>query len=491
MAEIDEHHDILILGAGLSGISTAHVLREKLPGRQFTILEGRSVVGGTWNFFKYPGFRSDSNMTTFGFSWHPWPHRHKIAAGHEIASYIEDAARTDGTYKRIRFNHKVTGLEWRDEDAFWRLAVNAGGTAKTFAADFIICCTGYYSYERAMSAPIPGLDSFQGTVAHPQWWPEDLDYAGKKVVVVGSGATAVTLVPVLAETAGSVTMLQRSPSYAASIPTRSWTDDVLRFLLPLRWAHLIYWWKDMAYEIFMGQFFRRFPRAGRQLLRLGAKLDLPRGFDVDTHFNPRYPPFDQRLCLCPDGDFFRAMHRDNTEMVTDVIDTVKPRGIKLQSGRELDADVIITATGLYFEIMGGMRPVVNGKEVDPGAHYAWRGVMLETVPNLGYVMGYVDQSWTPGADAVTRLIVRLLKRMTQLGASKAVPEFDYAEKKAPTQLAVNLSSSYFVKAADRIPKVTGSDPWYGRVHWMRDIWTLLFGNIDEGLRYTLPDKKTV
>lgn len=488
MGDIAEHHDLLILGAGLSGINAAHVLREQLPHRKVTILEARSVIGGTWNFFKYPGFRSDSGMSTFGLKWHPWRHRHKMASGPEIASYLEDAARKDGIMDRIRFRHEVTQFEWRDEDQFWRLTVDADGTEKVFAANFVFLCTGYYSYDRAQDAVIPGLDSFAGTVAHPQFWPQDLDYTDKKVVIVGSGATAITMLPVMAEKAAQVTMLQRSPSYVVSIPNKSAADGLLRAVLPGGWADWLCWWKGMGFEIAATRFLVNFPNASRWALTWMAKKQLPADIDVDVHFNPRYNPTEQRLCMCPDGDFFKALHQDNCQVVTDVIETVTPGGVLLKSGRKLDADVIVTATGLYFEIMDGKQPIVNGKPIDGGEHYTWRGGMLEDVPNMGYILGYVVQSWTPGADAMTQLLVKVIKRMEDKEATKVVPTL-VRYKGMPRKLAVDASSNYFVRAADRIPKVTGEDPWYGRTHWLRDVWSLWFGSMDDGLVYSAAEGK--
>ncbi|PNY28296.1 FAD-containing monooxygenase EthA [Tolypocladium capitatum] len=488
MGDIAEHHDLLVLGAGLSGINTAHVLREQLPHRKVTILEGRSVIGGTWNFFKYPGFRSDSNMTVFGFKWHPWPHDHKIASGPEIASYLEDAARKDGIMDHIRLRHKVTHCEWRDEDQFWSLTVDAEGTERVFAANFVFLCTGYYSFDRALDAVIPGLDSFAGTVAHPQWWPRDFDYADKKVVIVGSGATAVTMLPVIAETAAQVTMLQRSPSYVISMPSKLAAEKLLRAVLPRSWSDWFCWWKDLGLETALTRFLIYFPNASRRALTWLAKKQLPADVDVNVHFNPRYNPTQQRLCMCPDGDFFKALHRDNSRIVTDVVETVTPDGVLLKSGRKLDADVIITATGLYFEIMNGMQPVVNGKPIDGGAHYTWRGGMLEALPNMGYVFGYVVQSWTPGADTMAKLLVKVIKRMEDKKATKVVPTLVRYEG-MPRNLAVDVNSSYILRAADRIPKVTGEDPWYGRTHWLRDVWALWFGSVDEGLAYSAVEGK--
>lgn len=480
---IAERLDIVIIGAGLSGINAAHVIRAQLPHRAVTILEARSVVGGTWRFFRYPGFRSDSYMTTFGLGWHPWPHERKIAAAADIAAYLEDAARRDGSLAAVRFRHRVVGCEWRDRDGFWRLDVDADGARKTLAATWVVACTGYYSYDRALDAVIPGIDSFAGVVAHPQWWPRDLDYAGKRVVVIGSGATAFTMIPAMADAVASITMLQRSPSYAVSMPTRSLVDRLLRLLLPAAWAHRLCWCKDLLFEMAVTQFLLSFPALGRLILFRKLRAELPPDVDMATHFNPRYDPFRQRLCMCPDGDFFRALHRGNVDVVTDTIDAVTPRGIRLASGRTLDADIIVTATGLYFEIMNGLAPVVNGVAVDAGSLYTWRGGMIESLPNMGYVLGYVVQSWTPGADVMARLLCRIIRTMEARGATKVVPALERYEG-MPCRIAVDASSNYFLKASDRIPKVTNQGPWYGRTHWLRDAWALWFGSVDDGLVYS-------
>ncbi|KAF7553777.1 hypothetical protein G7Z17_g3374 [Cylindrodendrum hubeiense] len=478
-----EHHDILVLGAGLSGINTAHVLRESLPHRQFAILEARSIIGGTWNFFRYPGFRSDSFMTSFGFKWHAWKHRHKMASATEIVEYMEEAVDAAGLRNTIRFNHKVVGCEWRTDEQQWRLDVDADGERKVIIANFIVNCMGYYSYDKAFPTVIPGLDSFQGEIVHPQWWPENLDYTDKRMIIVGSGATAVTIVPSLAEKAGMVTMLQRSPSFVVSRATSSGLDDLLRMFLPLIWVHWLAWWKDTAYEVFITQFLLTFPSVGRHFITKMTKEAVPADVDVDVHFNPKYNPFQQRLCMCPDGDFFQALHRDNVEIVTDVIDTVTTDGVQLKSGRKLTADIIITATGLYFELFGGITPLVDGQPIDAGSHYTWRGCMLESLPNMAFIMGYVTQSWTPGADVMAKTVVRVIKQMESTGSKSVMPVMDSKEGK-PQRLAVDATSNYFVKAADRIPKVTGKGVWYGRTNLAVDMWEWLFGSVTEGLLYS-------
>lgn len=492
MGEV-EHHDLLILGAGISGINTAHIIREQFPNRAFTILEKRSCLGGTWSFFKYPGFRSDSYMSSFGFKWYPWKHKHKMALASEILEYIEEAAQKDGIKDFIRFRHEVMGCEWKSEEQKWRVEVNADGTRKTLVAKFILGCTGYYSYDKAFETVIPGLKNFSGQVAHPQWWPEGLDYSGKRIVIIGSGATAVTVLPSLADKAAHVTMLQRSPSFVISRPTQSPLDWVLRLLFPTSWVLWIIWHIDVLLEILGTQALLKFPTIGRYVLTKEAKAMLPEHVDVGVHFNPKYNPFQQRLCMCPDGDFFKALHQDNTEIVTDVIETVTKDGIQLKSGRTLPADIIITATGLYFQLFGGIAPIVDGTPIHPGEHYTWRGCMLDSLPNTAFIMGYVTQSWTPGADIMARQVMNVLKRMEKTGATSVTPTIDFErEKGAPQRLAVDATSSYFVKAADRIPKVTGQGPWYGRTNLVTDMWARWFGSVEDGLVYTeaVKDKDT-
>ncbi|KAF5020103.1 hypothetical protein F66182_7866 [Fusarium sp. NRRL 66182] len=485
MDDSTEHHDILILGAGLSGINTAHVLDQKLPHRSYTILEAKSVIGGTWRFFRYPGFRSDSFMTSFGLPWHPWKHKHKMAQASEIVEYLEEAVDAAGLRDKIRLRHRVVASGWRTDEQQWRVEVDAGGQRKTYTANFVISCVGYYSYDRALETAIPGLESFDGQIAHPQWWPEDLDYSDKRVVVIGSGATAITIVPSLAEKASMVTMLQRSPSFVVSRQITSKLDTLLGFLLPWSWAYWLIYWKDVLSEVFATQLLLAFPTIGRKIIMKGMQEELPQDIDVNVHFNPRYNPFQQRLCLCPEGDFFKALHKDNCEIVTDTIETVTNDGILLKSGRKIETDIIVTATGLHFQLFGGITPLVDGQPIDAGSHYAWRGCMLDSLPNMCFVMGYVTSSWTPGADIMARLIIRILKEMDKTGSTSVMPVLDAKEKEnKPRKLAISATSNYFIKAADRVPKVTGQGPWYGRVNLVKDWWAYLVGNVSDGLLYS-------
>lgn len=488
MEKHTEAHDIIIIGAGLSGINTAHILREQLPHRSFIILEARDVLGGTWRFFRYPGLRSDSNMSSFALKWHPWPHNHRIASGPEISQYLEDAAKADGTIDKILFRHRVTACEWRSNEQRWTLDVDASGVAKTFSANIIMACSGYYSYEKALETVIPGIDKFAGQVVHPQWWPEGLDYSGKRIVIIGSGATTITLVPTLAKEAGHVTMLQRSPTYIAPLPSRSILDTLLRFLLPLTWALWILRLIEITREQVLSQFALANPGLVRFVIRQQTKWLLPKHIDVDVHFRPRYKPLQQRICFAADGDFFQALHRDNCEIVTEVIETVKEDGIVLKSGRFIPADMIVTATGLHFELLSGVIPIVDGKPIVPGSHYAWRGCMLDSLPNLMLMLGYVETTWTPGVDTMARLAVRVIKQMEQKGATNVMPEIDASEDDGTTPL-IPATSTYFVTAVSRTPKTTGKGPWYGRKGLLRDLWALLWEDVEEGLVYGRQETK--
>lgn len=485
-----EEHDLVVVGAGLSGINTAHRLRTELPQRSFTILEARDVIGGTWSFFKYPGMRSDSSLRSFGLDWHPWKLPHKIAAAGEICEYLEDASKTDGSFEKIQFRHRVLSSEWSSAEQRWTLVVDADGTKKLFKANFLFSCMGYYSYERALESPVPGIGDFGGTVIHPQWWPENFDYNNKDVVIIGSGATAITLLPEMAGKAKSVTMLQRTPSYVVSMKRSSGFERFLAAMLPLSWVHWIGSCIDVWFEVFISELCLRYPRLGRFLITMDLPKKLPKKVDAAVHFNPTYGPFQQRLCLTPDDEFFNALHRDDVEIVTDLIDTVTKDGILLKSGRTLSADVIVTATGLHIQLLNGMHPKVDGKAIDLGQQYAWRGCMIEGVPNAASVFGYVTTTWTPGANSMAKLAIRVIKQMEADNASSVVPVLKRTEG-MPRFSSADAKSSYFIKAADRIPKSTGIAPFYGRLNYAVDLWALSFGSLRDGLVYTQREAKKV
>jgi cation diffusion facilitator CzcD-associated flavoprotein CzcO len=486
-----EDHDILIIGAGISGINAAHLLRLRMPHRSFTVLEARHRIGGTWNFFRFPGFRSDSSMSSFGFQWHTWPHASKVGSAEQIAAYLESAVDAEpGLRERVRLDHRVSALEWDSGRARWRLEVDAGGKRVLMDAKFVIGCTGYYDYQKPLEADIPGLGSFQGEVVHTQFWPDALDVSSKRIAIIGSGATTITILPELVKTAAHVTQVQRSPSYVASIPTISRFEEFLKLFLPSSWVHWLGWWFNTVFELFLTEFVLAFPKVARFALRKDIKAMLPEDVDVDVHFNPKYAPMTQRLCLTPDGEYFDALKRDNCEIVTDEIKTVVKDGIILQSGHKVDADIIVTATGLRLHLLGGLIPKVDGKPIYSGEKFAWRGSMLTDLPNMAFVIGYVTSTWTPGSDLMSKIVIKLLTHMEKRGADIAVPHISEEEAQAgEKKLAVDLTANYIVKAADRVPKVTGKGVWYGRTHLARDTWAMLFGDMDEGMVFSGPGIK--
>jgi len=489
-----ESYDIIIIGAGLSGINSAYRLQTELPGHTFVVLEARDCTGGTWAFWKYPGVRSDSSMGVFGFPWYPWPHDANMADAHLINAYLGDAAVSRGIDKKIRLRHRVSGMAWSSEEQRWTLTVDAsasgGAETKKFDAKWVINCGGYYDYDKPLPAVIPGIEQFKGEVVHPQFWDDGIDYAGKRVVIIGSGATAITLLPALAETAASVTMLQRSPTFVFSLDGKDAVANFLRRWLPSSWAGSINWWKNMIVESLFLLFMSSCPNLGRKLVTSETRRRLPRDFDVDQHFNPRYNPLEQRLCLCPDGNFFKALHQPNCDIVTDTIDTVTETGILTSSGRTLDADMIVTATGLFLNLLSSIPVTVDGEAVDGtiGQRYCWNGGMLEGVPNTGVIAGYTTATWTPGADARVRMFIKVIRHMDSIGATSAMPFLDPEERKTlPKKPALTNSSTYIVHAKERLPLVADVGPWRNGSSWLADMWRVVFSSVTEGMRYTVPE----
>ena len=395
-----EHVDVLIVGAGLSGIGAACRLQQRCPDKTFAILEARGTSGGTWDLFRYPGVRSDSDMFTLSYPFRPWSGSRAIADGASILDYLRATAREHGIDERIRYHHRVVTAEWSSDDARWTVEVERGDTGETLRVTcaFLFTCTGYYRYDEGYTPEFAGAERFDGEIVHPQFWREDVDYTGKRVVVIGSGATAVTLIPALAERARHVTMLQRSPSYVLSLPADDPLAGLLGRVLPSRLAYSIVRWKNVLLALAIFRFSRRRPARMRRLLRAAAVRRLPDGFDVDTHFNPRYDPWDQRMCIAPDGDLFEAIGAGRVSVVTDRVETLTETGIALASGAELEADLIVTATGLKMVPFGGIRLSVDGRDVDLGAALVYRGMQIEGVPNMAFAFGYTNQSWTLGAD---------------------------------------------------------------------------------------------
>ncbi|KAL2270788.1 hypothetical protein VTJ83DRAFT_159 [Remersonia thermophila] len=483
--------DIVIVGAGISGINAAYRVKTELPQHSFAVLERRAEVGGTWSFWKYPGFRTDSAMSLFGFAWNPWASDLNMAPGPLINKYIEDSVDAAGLSKAIRLGHRLVSADWSNEEQRWTLRVDvtgADGTVDTrlIKAWWVIFTTGYYSYEKPLPAVIPGIDRFQGRVVHPQFWDQSLDYAGKRVVIIGSGATAITLVPAMAETAGSVTMLQRTPSFVMTLPAHDALYGSLSRLLPSSWARQLHWWIRMILETLFVLYLRAFPASGRAYLLSEMRRQLPKGFEVERHFNPWYNPFEQRLCFCPAGDFFQALHRPGVRVVTDVIDTVTEAGIRLKSGAVLDADVIVTATGLYFSLLSTAAIRVDGEAINDtlGNRYIWNGSMLEGMPNAGLLTGYTTATWTPGADVRTKQLLKVIRHMDRTGAAAAAPCLDPAERaRLGDNPAITLSSTYIRSAIGRIPKVGDRRPWVFGSCWAVDMWRYLTSDVRQGMKF--------
>jgi cation diffusion facilitator CzcD-associated flavoprotein CzcO len=473
-----EHVDVLIVGAGLSGIGMAAHLKRARPSRSIAILEARDALGGTWDLFRYPGVRSDSDMYTFGYGWRPWPGAKAIADGPSILAYLRDTARDTGVDAAIRYRHRVLRADWSSRDARWTVEAEHDGRPVTLACGFVAMCGGYYDAERGHAPVFPGQDRFRGAVVHPQRWPADLDWRGRRVVVIGSGATAVTLVPAMATDAAHVTMLQRSPTWVVSRPSTDRVARALAAVLPRRAAHAVARWKNVLFGEWFFRLCRARPaQAGRGLLGL-LRRELPAA-TVAAHFTPRYGPWTQRLCLVPDGDLFAAIRDGRASVVTDTIGTFDETGIVLGSGARLDADVVVTATGLELKFLAGVEITVDGARLDPTKALPYRGTMLSDVPNLVQVFGYTNASWTLRADLVSRWTVRVLDRMDRLGARWVVPRARPGD--AGVEPMVDFSSGYFQRALDRFPKQGAREPWRATQSWLRELPRLRFGRLDDGV----------
>jgi cation diffusion facilitator CzcD-associated flavoprotein CzcO len=478
-----EHVDVLIVGAGLSGVGAAVHLRRDCPDKTFTILEARSAIGGTWDLFRYPGIRSDSDMFTLGYTFKPWTDAKAIADGHSIREYVRETAREYGIEDKIRFRHRVRGAEWSTQTARWTVHAQREDTGEpvTLTCSFLYACAGYYRYDQGYTPEFAGVEGYRGQIIHPQHWPEDLDYAGKRIVVIGSGATAVTLVPALAEQAAHVTMLQRSPTYIISLPSKDGVADALRAKLPAMLAYSIVRWKNVLMTLGVFQLSRRAPGLVKRLLRKGVEAQLPPGYDVDMHFKPRYNPWDERLCLVPDGDFFKAIRAGRSSVVTDRIDRFTDKGVRLASGAELEADIIVTATGLNLQAVGGIALTVDGTEVNLADTVAYKGFMLSGVPNFALTLGYTNASWTLKADLIGQYLCRLFKLMDARGEQIVVPEPPPAG--APLSPFLDLKSGYVRRSAHLLPKQGPAKPWRAYQNYLRDRLLLRRGPVDDHLRF--------
>ncbi len=476
--ESPEHVDVLIVGAGLSGIGAARHLQSECPGKSYAIVEARDCIGGTWDLFKYPGIRSDSDMYTLGYVFKPWEDSKSIADGASILSYVRETARENGIERKIRFNRRAVRAEWSSPDARWTVEIASIDTNERvrMTCSFLFMCSGYYRYDEGYTPEFPGRERFAGQIVHPQHWDESLDYAGKRVVVIGSGATAVTLVPAMAKSAAHVTMLQRSPSYIVSLPDEDPIAKALRRFLPAQLAYPIVRWKNVLLTMASFQLSRRRPRAMKAFVRARLQQALPSGYDIDTHFTPSYDPWDQRLCLVPNGDLFRALGDGSASVVTDHIERFTENGIRLLSGAELEADVIVTATGLNLLALGGLELCVDGEEITLGDTMSYKGMMLSGVPNMALAVGYTNASWTLKCDLTCEYVCRLLNHMSEGGYTSCVPKRDPSVAERPF---IDFSSGYVLRSLDRFPKQGSKAPWRLHQNYALDIVNLRYGSIKD------------
>ncbi|WP_181309911.1 flavin-containing monooxygenase [Nocardioides campestrisoli] len=488
-----QHVDVLIIGAGLSGVGAASQLSRELPGKSYLVLERRPRMGGTWDLFRYPGVRSDSDMFTLGYRFKPWRGEKALADGASILEYVKETAAEHGVDRHVRYDRTVRSADWDSDAALWTVTVetrreDVGGgmiTAhETYTCSFLWACSGYYDYDRGYLPELPGLADFGGTVVHPQHWPEGLDYAGKRVVVIGSGATAVTLVPAMAlpgvEEGGAahVTMLQRSPTYVLPVPGVDKIGRAVKRVLPEKASYVVTRWKNVAQATLLFQASQKWPGPVRRMIRkLNAKM-LPEGYPVDVHFKPTYGPWDQRMCLVPDGDLFAAIRRGDAAVATGTIETFDETGIRLTDGTHLDADLVVTATGLNLLAFGGMELSVDGKPVDITQTMAYKAMMLSGVPNFAYTIGYTNASWTLKADLVAEYVCRLLAHLDETGARSAVPVRDPEVGEEPF---MDFGAGYVLRALDRLPKQGSVEPWKLRQNYVHDVRTIRRGAIDDGV----------
>ncbi|HKQ73650.1 MAG TPA: NAD(P)/FAD-dependent oxidoreductase [Blastocatellia bacterium] len=471
-----ELFDVIIVGAGLSGIGAAVHLQRHCPGKSYAILEGREAIGGTWDLFRYPGVRSDSDMHTLGYNFKPWKLPRAIADGDTIRAYVQEAAEEYGVVPHVRFKHLVRRLSWSSADAMWTVEAEHDGRAISFKARYVMMCAGYYRYSAGYAPEFAGVTRFKGTLIHPQFWPEDLDYSGKRVVVIGSGATAVTLVPAMAEKASRVTMLQRSPTYILSLPAADAIANWLRSHLPLSLAYLLTRWKNVVLQIIFFNASRAFPEQIRKRLlnliqeQLGPEYDL-------AHFTPRYNPWDERLCVVPDNDLFTAIRAGKVSIVTDHINSFTETGLKLQSGRDLEADIVVTATGLEVQFIGGAEIMVDERPIEIGKTVLYKGMMFSGVPNLASVFGYTNASWTLRADLLAEYFCRLINFMDARGYEQARPK--EPDPAMPVKPLGNLKSGYLNRAEARLPRQGTKGPWRNPQNYVFDIFRFRLGPIED------------
>jgi cation diffusion facilitator CzcD-associated flavoprotein CzcO len=485
-----EHFDVVIVGAGLSGIGAAVHLREQCPAKTFVLLEARNTIGGTWDLFRYPGVRSDSDMHTLGYRFKPWLDAKAIADGPAILEYVKEASREHEIDRHIRYRHRVKKAAWSSEKATWTIEVEKvdAGETVAFTCNFILMCAGYYSYRGGYTPEFSGRERFKGPIVHPQKWDESLDYTGKRVIVIGSGATAMTLVPALARTAAHVALLQRSPTYVVSRPDQDRIANFLRKVLPTRWAYAITRWKNVDFQQRVYRKTRTDPEFVRNRLLKMVREELGPDYDIATHFTPRYNPWDQRLCLIPNSDLFEALKSGRASMVTDQIDTLTEKGIRLKSGIELEADILVTATGLNLAILGEAQVSVDGETIDFSKTWSYKGLMYSDVPNLVATFGYINASWTLRADLTSEYACRLLNHMDARGAKQVTPRLRPGDAHMQQRPWIDgFSSGYVRRAMERFPRQGDREPWVNPQNYRSDKAMIRRGEIEDGvLQFTSP-----
>ncbi len=488
----ETHVDVLIVGAGLSGVGAGVHIHERCPGKSYLILEGRSAMGGTWDLFRYPGIRSDSDMHTLGYRFKPWRAAKAIADGPAILAYVKETAAEYGVDRHILYNHQVKNASWSSKDAVWTVEAERKDSGETvrFTCNFLYMCSGYFSYTRGHVPQFAGIERFKGKIVHPQFWPEDLDYAGKKVVVIGSGATAMTLIPAMAKEAAHVVMLQRSPTYVISRPAKDAVANALRAILPEKWAYAITRWKNVALQQYIYRLSRTRPSKVKDALLKAARKELGPDYDIATHFTPRYNPWDQRLCLVPNGDLFEALRSGKASVVTDHIETFTETGLALRSGKTLDADIVVMATGLELVVLGETEFAVDGERVDFAKTWSYKGMMYSDVPNMVSTFGYVNASWTLKADLIAEYVCRLIAHMDQTRTHQVTPRLRDEDRNMPASPWIkDFSSNYMSRVMDRLPKQGDREPWINPQDYTRDKKMIRFGALEDGvLRFDNPAK---
>ena len=477
---MDNHFDVIVIGAGISGIGAGYHLQTKCPEKSYAILEGRDTIGGTWDLFKYPGIRSDSDMYTLGFSFFPWKEKEAIADGPSILKYLDETSKKFNIDKKIKFNHYVKDASWCSEKSTWTLKVEDKNLMDTvtISCNFIFMCSGYYSYEKGYTPDFDGINEFNGKIMHPQKWDTSIDYSDKEVIVIGSGATAVTLVPEMAKDAKHVTMLQRSPTYVVSAPQQDPLAIFLQKYLPSKLSYFIVRWKNILRQQWYFRLCKKNPKRVKDFIINQVRKSLGHDYDVDKHFTPNYNPWDQRMCLVPNGDLFKSIRKKQTSVVTDTIDKFTSTGIKLKSGKTLAADLIVTATGLNLEICSNINLKVDGKDINLPDTVTYKGMMFRGVPNLVSTFGYTNASWTLGADLTSEYVCRLLNYMKKSSIKKCCPEANSKIENNDDWL--NLTSGYIKRSKDIFPKQGKRSPWTNNQNFLKDIFQIRYGKINDG-----------